>query len=1511
MKKVITDNGLNLINQTRADGTTQYWIGYYGLAYVPDETRDNDPITASMTQLTKTGDNIYNIFQGSMTPVGFDTDIGDSAAYRLFNECMYTANIAQKFRYVLDENGNNQLIVFADAANLTADQSAGLVEYQRYKGVQYDPQNNDELNASELPIPAPLYYLGEPVDYNVTAEQADRAMNAVTVSCDTRVYKGNATTQPPSVQTETNAWASNSDKYSWADSKGNTYDDQVSTSNNFKYLKRYWQYQSVSNFNRFHAPANSAGYFVDSEPACRNLAKATRLFPISHYDVINAKDDEKVDSVKYTISLDLGDMLAKTTNRSTKYYQPSDGNTTLAETSGDNYRMGVKFNRIGIYAVPVSLRVFDDDAVGSSNCGDHNIQMQISGNEDPILFAVMDLPSPIVLSEDGLQKYVFHFQVQMKGGNVVDDASIYYNLYENDAITWYKNQLIANASTAEAVTSLGVQMAYLRQQINDMNSGSDACGIGDDGDRYALEGHTHDYMKNIVDSQGAGNGAVRGIYTKEEGRPIKIYQIAGRGVQFDEVTQTLRYTDDNTPVPLLINSASYMSGKDSMTLGSDSATIGSYSINMSDYGILGQDSKSVLLMGGRGKSGDYDDFHLAVDNTRNSIINIEHGEIRSMRGSIWLGDVQNICSGNVLHTIGVGKNDVTDNRFNPYSNIEGVHSGSSSYNVLVGYNRLMGYLQRSVIVGIDESGSQQNIAMYNPFADMDAEYMKYVNYVSERSKLFPTQRRGVEDVVSAGYRIDFGTGLSASLVIGKDLDGLVGTANSIMVGSRQNNAQPYYNPDIVLTVDEFNARYGTAGTEPYPDDDPIWYSHDIGDIMVVGDGTLSFRDGVGSSSSVKTRDVKGITLYITYTNNEWTTGVTIGRNRDNPDDPTIFGEGYRAKMYADLYSRPGHNKNMVMLGDDINVGYGSESSIVMGDYSGTRKITVKNSFINFLGDQTAFDANSTDGPCSTFDNVWWIGHAKSKDSISTTHCTGHIVGAQADSKYDSGVYRDRFVFIGENDNAFAHSYWYGMADDNRPKDIVKLPNSLEWEYSYQDVYQTTKSPMIYTGGIALGGYGVEECNFMLLKVGYSRGASSFVDPAMVAINVTEGINTTPNLSTPDTTVGKIIRSNKLCGPWTEGADNTTTSYILHPYKEKVGVLAAGSTSLEANIEPTGYTLKEIVSAKFVIRVLNSPSNSEPIATVDATWATTNLVWATLDAPYSVAYDYYIEANIEYSDAVTVYDYFDDTRDAAHHFMVDCPYKGMSLVVQDKQELDGTLHVGLGMANVHEYGNTRYLSIACQYISDNYTLHVSGNMSGSLKLDCTFDSATQQLNTDYRVYDTLDGLKLYGYVRYTQEGAGTEPCPPVTGSSTPIVCHLSNVHLFIPMDKGYLVDMFKLTDSGGQNIDYGDRSDNWIMFTGGSMLIPSYLSIRNMNEMFPEFVHITAQLQQYYIGNTDPHKIGFTANHMYKFTPVEWRRGDGSIVTSSYDSSETTYITRYEDWSADRIAVEGLTLEGIS
>lgn len=110
MKSVITNNGLNLLSKTRADGTVQYWIGYFGLAYVPDELRDEDEaISAGMDSLTIKGDNIYNIFQGSMVPTGNDTDRADSIgtrspANKLYNECMYTSDIMSRYRYVLDKD---------------------------------------------------------------------------------------------------------------------------------------------------------------------------------------------------------------------------------------------------------------------------------------------------------------------------------------------------------------------------------------------------------------------------------------------------------------------------------------------------------------------------------------------------------------------------------------------------------------------------------------------------------------------------------------------------------------------------------------------------------------------------------------------------------------------------------------------------------------------------------------------------------------------------------------------------------------------------------------------------------------------------------------------------------------------------------------------------------------------------------------------------------------------------------------------------------------------------------------------------------------------------------------------------------------------------------------------------------------------------------------------------------------------------------------------------------------
>ncbi len=121
MQTIITSNGLNIIGQNSGETTAKYWIGYFGLAYVPDELRSRpsgaesvgeyDELKLGMTQLTTLGDNIYNLFQGAMKPEGLDTDIGESAAGKLYNECMYMANVMSRYRYVLDEDDNNQLIV--------------------------------------------------------------------------------------------------------------------------------------------------------------------------------------------------------------------------------------------------------------------------------------------------------------------------------------------------------------------------------------------------------------------------------------------------------------------------------------------------------------------------------------------------------------------------------------------------------------------------------------------------------------------------------------------------------------------------------------------------------------------------------------------------------------------------------------------------------------------------------------------------------------------------------------------------------------------------------------------------------------------------------------------------------------------------------------------------------------------------------------------------------------------------------------------------------------------------------------------------------------------------------------------------------------------------------------------------------------------------------------------------------------------------------------------------------
>ena len=554
-KIVLTNEGFNLLNTNHSEGQSQYWIGYYGLAYVPE----GSALSANMTTLTPDGgDNIYNVFQGSMatTVAGVDTGTGNDAAYQLANECMYSANVMSRFRYVLDENDNNQLVIFADNRDLgdtDTSHSDGLAEYavlrnadEAHVTVVGENATDDGITkVATLPLPAPLYYGGEPHNYSMLGDTL-----ADSVTHDTRSYSSSSHafaqgygSGNPGINGNAPADA---DKYDYVASMNNTFSTDIHNVEG-AILDKTWQLQSVSNFNRFHAPTNAEGYMQNAEPSCRNMAKATKLFPIDHYDVIGTTtNNTKVSAVKYTVNIDLRNTFDAISSRSTPYYQMKNG--SLVEVPASTYSVGFKFNRIGIYAVQTSLHAYNTEEDAQEDCTKHHVQMQVIGESDPVLVAVMDLATPIVLSEAGTCAYSvdFQFNFTKHDSQLIDDASIYYNLYEDSAITWYKNQLIANASTADAVTSLGVQMAYLRQQMDQYASSStSACGIVEDHDPDAVtssgilntvgigdmvDRSTESVIFPYVDSTASGYYAPS--YTKKDGSALLSAVDHGAGIGY-------------------------------------------------------------------------------------------------------------------------------------------------------------------------------------------------------------------------------------------------------------------------------------------------------------------------------------------------------------------------------------------------------------------------------------------------------------------------------------------------------------------------------------------------------------------------------------------------------------------------------------------------------------------------------------------------------------------------------------------------------------------------------------------------------------------------------------------------------------------------------------------------------------------------------------------------------------------------------------------------------------------
>lgn len=510
----LTTAGAALLGTTHADGTPRYWIGYYGLAYVSDHENDNLDVAASSGTLTQTGDYIFNIWQGDMLNGYAQANPEDTAAASLFGLTLYDKSIRTNYRYVYDANTNRNRLVAWKSESI----GNGENTLERKGAAIYMGTDPDGTVPSQIPLPAPLYYGGEPG--NVTVATIAPAEETVSVSADYRYYVGTR----------------DGDEYGWKDSSATQADTTVGDEALLS---------SISNFNKFHGTVSAEGYGVSSVSSCHNMSKATKLFPISYYNVVN-DNGKKVAETQYgdnsparkplasaiKFSIDLSPVTADTGYTALNYEDGGIVEDQAADESAvyESKYISFKFNRIGIYAVPMTVHRYSTDS-STDECNLQKVQFEIDGDAEPILFAVADINDTIISDnpssdEGGVAKFSLEFILNL-GNTDYDEVerrtAVYYDLYERDATTWFKNQLLASASISEAVTDLSIEMNALKQHVG---SSKECCSQDLDLSRYALKNHTHDYLKNLVDGVDKA-GSVRGIYTCEEGDGKDIVSLFG------------------------------------------------------------------------------------------------------------------------------------------------------------------------------------------------------------------------------------------------------------------------------------------------------------------------------------------------------------------------------------------------------------------------------------------------------------------------------------------------------------------------------------------------------------------------------------------------------------------------------------------------------------------------------------------------------------------------------------------------------------------------------------------------------------------------------------------------------------------------------------------------------------------------------------------------------------------------------------------------------------------------
>lgn len=558
----LTSAGKDILYRNTLNGGQTYWVGYYGLAYVPDQSKfdanHNELIYhaeangGSDSSDGESGDYIYNIWQSDLVNAGHS--ISSNSLTRL---TLYDRNLAANFRYIYDsEKGCNRLVTWTtdgNAIGLAGGETPSYIRtgYKVYDGVQMGEGNDVSVSGeSNIPCPAPLFYLGHGKSYTagMTAEEfvdeigSDWPLNAEVlesdgqpvplVTPDMRYYFGTVA-RPEGSEFGAIPPTADSDPFgviAATETRGS--EDE--------YIDQFAEFVSISNFNKAHGHVSSEGYGIDAQESCHNMSRVTKLFPIAQYE-IDAREPSTKDSnvtekgslsqIKYIIDLDLrGARQSMQDYFATLEYQSkndTDERESEAELESEEIFSGnsvnsFKFNRIGIYAVPATIRHFykQGDAENGKDCRATHYQVEISPDADPILFAVIRLDE-VSMSEDasfGMDRFRTEFAIHLEAeadSGICKDPQVYYNLVENEAITWYQNQLLATAGLSEAVTNLGVNVAYLLNKSS--GSSSECIGTSDikDGSEYAPKDHTHDYMRNLVDGT-VYPGAVRGVNTKEE-----------------------------------------------------------------------------------------------------------------------------------------------------------------------------------------------------------------------------------------------------------------------------------------------------------------------------------------------------------------------------------------------------------------------------------------------------------------------------------------------------------------------------------------------------------------------------------------------------------------------------------------------------------------------------------------------------------------------------------------------------------------------------------------------------------------------------------------------------------------------------------------------------------------------------------------------------------------------------------------------------------------------------------